>query len=207
MTLPRRPPLAARRPPPHNPPMDHASDNESLPALLPVDPHADAATRAALVRPPLRPLSAEIDDDAKAAILHAAAITGRPRAAAAALGYSPGALDRAQAADELWSADLRAAASVYVESVLERAADERAVEGWLEPVYQRGELAGEIRRFDSTLLIKRLEALAPERYRQRSSVDLSVRAAGVLVVPGASATDAGSSAADAWASAKERDAG
>jgi hypothetical protein len=48
---------------------------------------------------------------------------------------------------------------------LEEAARERAVEGWEEPVYQRGELVGSVRKYSDPLLQMLLKGAKPQRYR------------------------------------------
>lgn len=123
----------------------------------------------------------------------AAARTGRPRQAAEELGFAPTSYDATVEADPQFAVAVEAARARYVER-LEAAADQRAVEGWLEPVFQLGQHVGDVRKYSDTLLLRRLEALAPERYRANVRVDARV-AAGVLVVPSA-APDAA-----AWAAA------
>jgi hypothetical protein len=56
---------------------------------------------------------------------------------------------------------------------LEAEADRRAAEGTLRPVFYKGEQCGEIREYSDTLLIFRLKALRPEKYRERSNVAVS----------------------------------
>lgn len=146
-------------------------------------------------RTPLALRSAPLDDDAKQAVLAATYLTARPLSAAEELGYSPAAVKRAREQDPEWAEELEAAVALYVENRLETAADERAVDGWDEPVYQKGELVGTVRKFSDALLSKRLDALAPDKYARRSKTDVNVRAAGVLVV---TAAPSGSDAASAW---------
>ena len=55
-------------------------------------------------------------------------------------------------------------------TILEDEATRRAVEGWEEPVYYKGEVCGTIRKFSDTLLMFRLNGLAPERYKRRVDV-------------------------------------
>ena len=55
---------------------------------------------------------------------------------------------------------------------LEKEADRRAVEGWLEPVFYEGEECGHKRKFSDTLLIFRLKALRPEKYRERVETEV-----------------------------------
>ena len=49
---------------------------------------------------------------------------------------------------------------------MEREAVRRAHEGWEEPVYQRGECVGHVRKFSDTLLIFMLKSRRPEVYRE-----------------------------------------
>lgn len=58
------------------------------------------------------------------------------------------------------------AKELFVER-MEAEADKRAMEGWDEPVYQGGELVGYKRKYSDILLITRLKALAPDKYRER----------------------------------------
>ncbi len=51
---------------------------------------------------------------------------------------------------------------------LEEAADRRAVDGFLEPVYQQGDLVGHKRKYSDTLMLARLKRLDPE-YREKSA--------------------------------------
>lgn len=68
----------------------------------------------------------------------------------------------------------------YRES-LEAEVHRRAVEGWDEPVYQKGELVGTIRRHSDRMLELLIKKNIPE-YRDKVSVDANVRG-GVMVVP------------------------
>lgn len=77
----------------------------------------------------------------------------------------------------------------YRES-LEREVHRRAVEGWDEPVYQKGEMVGTIRRHSDRMLELLIKKNIPE-YRDKVSVDANVKG-GVMVVP-ATAQDM-----DAW---------
>ena len=54
---------------------------------------------------------------------------------------------------------------------LEAAADKRAVDGVLDPVYYKGKVCGARRRFSDSLLITRLKAEDPDRYRDRKAGD------------------------------------
>lgn len=50
---------------------------------------------------------------------------------------------------------------------LEDEAVRRARDGWLEPVFFRGEATGEVRKFSDTLLIFLLKGAKPDKYRER----------------------------------------
>lgn len=54
---------------------------------------------------------------------------------------------------------------------LEAEADRRGVEGTLEPVYYLGVEVGQVRKYSDTLLIFRLKALDPAKYRDRATVE------------------------------------
>ncbi|MBX3139861.1 MAG: hypothetical protein KF875_03850 [Trueperaceae bacterium] len=56
---------------------------------------------------------------------------------------------------------------------LEAEARRRAVEGWHEPVFYQGDEVGYVRRFSDTLLIFLMKGANPEKYRDRSSTELS----------------------------------
>ena len=56
--------------------------------------------------------------------------------------------------------------------LLEVEADRRAVEGTLKPVFHRGEVCGHIRVFSDNLLMFRLKALRPQKYRDNSTVQV-----------------------------------
>lgn len=58
--------------------------------------------------------------------------------------------------------------------VLETEAIRRAVEGVEEPYYQRGQVVGSVRRYSDNLLMFLLRGMAPQKYRDRSSVEVEV---------------------------------
>jgi len=53
---------------------------------------------------------------------------------------------------------------------MEAEADRRGVEGVLKPVFYQGKECGQIREYSDTLLIFRLKALHPEKYRERAEL-------------------------------------
>lgn len=64
------------------------------------------------------------------------------------------------------------ALEIYTDA-LEAEADRRAVMGSLRPVFHQGVQCGQVREFSDTLLIFRLKALKPEKYRERQQVEHS----------------------------------
>lgn len=68
---------------------------------------------------------------------------------------------------ERWEEALRAG-----DDYIEQVARGRAVEGWLEPVYQGGAKVGEVRKFDSQLLQRLLAGRKPQ-YGNNSNVNIS----------------------------------
>lgn len=75
--------------------------------------------------------------------------------------------------DQRHSAYAEAFAHCHAAAVerMELEADRRAIDGWNEPIYYEGERVGWRRRYSDQLLIKRLEAAAPDKYAQRRYVD------------------------------------
>lgn len=67
---------------------------------------------------------------------------------------------------------------------LEDEAIRRAFEGTLKPVYQGGKKIGTIREYSDTLLIVLLKARAPEKYKERSSSELTGKNGGPIEVNG-----------------------
>ena len=53
---------------------------------------------------------------------------------------------------------------------LEKEAFRRASEGWMEPVFHKGEVVGHIRKFSDTLLIFLMKGNAPHKYRENVNV-------------------------------------
>lgn len=61
-----------------------------------------------------------------------------------------------------------------------RCVHNRAIDGWLEPVFYKGDCVGYVRKFSDRMLELQAKRYVPE-YRDRSAVDVNV-AGGVLVV-------------------------
>jgi len=89
--------------------------------------------------------------------------------AAEMAGYGHSAVYHRKRKDEAFNERWLDTVAITVER-LENEADRRALQGVDEPVFFRGEQCGVIRRYSDTLLIFRLKALAPERYRERREV-------------------------------------
>ena len=129
--------------------------------------------------------------DAQLLVLEVGARTGRFIEAAEQNGYSPTSYFKTIDAFPDFAKGVGYATARVVER-LEAAADKRAVEGWLEPVYSQklGCKIGAIRKYSDHLLEMRLKALKPQAYRTNVAVTAQV-AVGVLAVP-ASPPDAAS---------------
>lgn len=61
-------------------------------------------------------------------------------------------------------------ADAQAADALELEARRRALEGWEEPVYQKAQLVGTVRRYSDTLLIFLLKGARPEKYRERHEI-------------------------------------
>ncbi len=105
------------------------------------------------------------------AFLAVLAQTASVTRAANQIGLSRGHMYTVRAADAVFAADWDSA----VEEGTDRIEDEalrRAVDGWDEPVYHQGVMCGTVRRYSDGLLTMLLKARRPEKYRDRSSLEL-----------------------------------
>ena len=66
------------------------------------------------------------------------------------------------------------AKQAYVER-LEAESDRRAVEGYDQPVFYKGEQCGTTKKYSDSLLMFRLKAEAPDKYRERVDTDVSIK--------------------------------
>jgi hypothetical protein len=97
--------------------------------------------------------------------------TGQTVSAAALVsGYSRRAVYDWRAAAEAFRERWDEAVAMAIER-MEAEADRRAVKGTLEPVFYKGTECGHVRRYSDTLLIFRLKALDPKKYRERASFE------------------------------------
>ena len=69
-------------------------------------------------------------------------------------------------------------ARTMIVHALEDEAFKRAVEGVQKPVYQGGELVGYITEYSDSLLLKLLQANAPEKYREGAAANININNAG-----------------------------
>lgn len=141
----------------------------------------------------------------RALFLKVLAETGNYSAAARAAsphakpGKSAGAVSSFKALENR-DATFRAAVTDAIEtakSLVEEEIRRRGQEGWLEPVYQKGErvydidpetgkqVGATIRRFDTNLLLARARMLMPEKYSERKQLEISgsVTHVGCLITP------------------------
>jgi hypothetical protein len=102
-------------------------------------------------------------------VTHAAGLAGRSRQRF----YELREADEAFA--EAWSQAIDAGTDV-----LEDEAKRRAVDGWDEPIYQRGDLVGHVRRYSDNLLALLLRARRPAIYRENAGIELKTPAVFVL---------------------------
>jgi len=106
---------------------------------------------------------------------------GRCGESSKAAGTTNSTVNQHRKLDPDFDAECVEAYSLYRES-LEREIERRAVEGTLDPIFQRGVLVGHRRMFSDALILAHARRHIPE-YREKHSVDVNV-AGGVLVVPG-----------------------
>jgi len=68
-----------------------------------------------------------------------------------------------------WDDAVEAGTDTIVEEI-----GRRAVEGWTEPVFYKGDICGEIRKYSNTLAMFLAKAHRPEKYRDQSNVQISL---------------------------------
>ncbi len=91
-------------------------------------------------------------------------------------------------ADPKFKDDFEEVKQIYIEK-LEQEADRRAIEGINKPVFYKGKLVTDatgnpvtIKEYSDTLLIFRLKALAPEKYRERIDNNVDLRTPGAIAL-------------------------
>lgn len=124
-------------------------------------------------------------EDVQAFFLEQLAATGRKYMAAAQAGTTCRTVDRHRKDDPEFAARYDEAMEAYKDHV-RATVQRRALEGDLVPIVgrvgkDRDGIIAYTRKFSDTLLLAEAKRVDPE-YRERSSVDMNVKAAGVLVV-------------------------
>ena len=109
------------------------------------------------------------------------AVTGAKHRSARKADMSKGRVSRIVAADERRANEEDQALCQYLEK-MEREADRRGVEGYDQDVYYEGEVVGQQRKYSDPLLMFRLSALDPEKYRKRTDVKGDGAATNVTVI-------------------------
>lgn len=70
----------------------------------------------------------------------------------------------------------------YFKDTLEDTAYKRAVNGWDEPVYQKGEMVGTIHRYSDRMLEILLRGNRPQKFRDNVKVDANITG-GIMIMP------------------------
>ena len=89
--------------------------------------------------------------------------------AATRAGYKRRTVYDYRDADPDFAEQWQEAVQAHIEA-MELEADRRALEGVEEPVFYKGAECGRVRKFSDNLLMFRLKALAPNKYRERQEV-------------------------------------
>lgn len=122
----------------------------------------------------------EFTDERKVKFLTFLAKFGLRMRAAQYAGVSYATACNHKNADKDFAAAWNEAAELFTEG-LENEALKRAIDGWDEPVYQKGELVGTIHRYSERMMEILLKANLPQKYRENIKLDANVTG-GVLVV-------------------------
>ncbi|MCP4900893.1 MAG: hypothetical protein GY906_28330 [bacterium] len=125
-------------------------------------------------------LPVKFDADMRHRYLQLYRLCGQIQRAAKSVGISPTTV-RQLLKDDPDFADAHNEAYGDFQEAIEREAIRRAIMGWEEPVFQQGELAGHVRKYDSRLLELVLKRHNPE-YKESFQHNHTV-GGGVLVVP------------------------
>lgn len=117
----------------------------------------------------------------RAAFLEALAATCNITKAAELAGVSRALVYAWRAADPKFAQAWEEALQLGIDA-LEDEATRRAVEGWDEPVFQKGALVGTVRKYSDTLLTFLLQGRRPERFKARVSAEHSGPGGGPIQV-------------------------
>jgi len=97
---------------------------------------------------------------------------GNASAAAAKVGISPASVHYHMKVDSVFKEKVQLA-KLEAMDMVEREITRRGVEGHDEDVYYQGQVVGTKKIYSDNLLMRRAEALMPERYSKRSQVDVN----------------------------------
>lgn len=115
------------------------------------------------------PEMTELTAKKREAFILALAVTGNVSAACKKAKVSRQTVYLYKREDPAFAAAWDEAEAIYVE-LLEAEADRRAVEGTVKTIYYQGIPVGQERQYSDTLLMFRLKALRPDKYRENSTV-------------------------------------
>lgn len=105
---------------------------------------------------------------------------GSKERVAEALGINPVTIWRWEKLDPTFTEELREALQGIFNDSLDAEIIRRGKEGWLEPVWYKGEQVGTVRRFDSNLLMFRKKQLDPS-YRDNATVNIDNRTQSIMI--------------------------
>lgn len=106
----------------------------------------------------------------KPAFLAALTETGNVTVSARAAGVDRSTVTKARQRSPKFAA-LWKQAMADAADILEAEARKRALEGWDEPVYYKGEVVGYVRKFSDTLMVQMLKAKKPDEYRENQRIE------------------------------------
>lgn len=114
--------------------------------------------------------------------------TGNVTAAAANCGVARQSLYAARDADPAFAAAWAAAYELGTDA-MEDEAIRRATQGYDKPVFYQGVECGKVREYSDVLLIFQLKGRRPDKYRERTSTELSAPGGGPVALLPATVTD------------------
>lgn len=125
-------------------------------------------------------LPTKFDADLRQRFLTLYRLTGQLQRAARETGISPTTVRDLKKKDPAFLAAMDEAYEDFKEG-LEKELLRRAIMGWEEPVYQQGQLAGTVRKYDARLLELAVKRHIPE-YKEKTQVEVTAKP-GLLAVP------------------------
>lgn len=108
----------------------------------------------------------------RASFLASLSECGNVTKAAEAVGVNRVYLYEVRAKDEAFAKSWEEAAKIGALR-LEDEARRRAIDGWEEPVWHKGEMCGKVQKYSDTLLIVLLKAHHPDKYAERNKTEHS----------------------------------